>query len=498
MIKTPPEGDILTVDRAAQFLGVHQNTLRQWDKKGILKALRFGERKNRRYKKEDLEKFQNKGRAIDNGPVAATLPTILGNFTITTWHAEKGNEPAVLSTPHIDPELPVLVRIHSECMTGDALHSLRCDCGAQKDLALTEINTSKNGIFILLRQEGRGIGLYEKIKAYAIQEKGYDTFEANTLLGHEPDARDYQWVKKILDHFKVKKIRLLTNNPHKVSAVAALGINVVERVPLIAQPNIQNRDYIETKQKKFKHFFGEESNYFFQFSDIEYPSQVQEIGEWAKDKIHDPYLRICIGVSADEKTLSDELAIKNIAEIFTVTKHYAAFVPILHFTFRNSKNPVTTLDEIAKKLPFVEYIQLNDITSQYSQVLQKAVQHFLVDAPLSDETFHYIEDAKFVELIKNNKTFVCLDNSQGAGKAESFESYKKKIDRLLEKGISDIAVYGGFGPSKLKTYFQLKKYYKFNISIDAETHLKTKNRANNHLDIAKIKKYLAELLAGSN
>lgn len=493
MNKSFQETDILTVNQAANFLGVHQNTLRQWDKKGVLKALRFGQRKNRRYKKADLEQFQSKGKSTDTGPVQANLPTTLGNFVATTWQAGKGAEPIVLSTPHLDISVPILVRVHSECLTGDAFHSLRCDCGAQKDKALEEINKSQNGIFILLRQEGRGIGLYEKIKAYSIQEKGYDTFEANTMLGHAPDEREYYWVKKILDYFKVNKVRLLTNNPHKVSAIAALGINVVERVPLIAQPKMQNRDYIETKQKKFKHFFGEESNYFFQFSDTENSSQVEEIGEWIKDKIHDPYLRICVGVSADEDTLKNELALKNIASIFTVAKHYPAFVPVLHFTFKKSPHPLKTIEEITAKLPFVEYIQLNDITEHYTQVLEKAVQHFLVDVPLSDDTFYYIEDAKFIELIKNFKAFVCLDNSKGTGKQESFETYKAKIDTLLAKGINDIAVYGGFGPSKLNTYFQLKKYYKFNISIDAETHLKTKG----HLDLGKVKKYLSELLEGN-
>ncbi len=490
MSKNTQETDILTIEQAANFLGVHQNTLRQWDRKGILKAFRFGERKNRRYKKDDLEKFQNKGKSIDEGPIQANLPTALGNFIATTWHAEKGSEPLVLSTLNLNTDLPVLVRVHSECMTGDTFHSLRCDCGAQKDQALTEINDSGNGIFILLRQEGRGIGLYEKIKAYSIQEKGYDTFEANTLLGHAPDDRNYQWVKRILEHFKVRKVRLLTNNPHKVSALAGLGINVVERIPLIAQPKIENRDYIETKQKKFKHFFGEESNYFFQFSYAENPSQVEEIGEWSKGKIHDPYLRICVGVYADEDTLKDPLALKNIANIFTVTKHYPAFIPILHFSFKKSGNPIKSLDTIREKIPFVEYIQLNDIVDHYTQVLQKAVQHFLVDAPLSDETFHYINDDKFVSLIKNYKAFICLDNSHGTGKAESFEKYKGKIQELLEKGINDITIYGGFGPSKLKTYFQVRKYHKFNISIDAETHLKT----NGHLDVTKVKKYLSELL----
>lgn len=491
MKKNSTDKEYFSINEAAKFLGAHPNTLRQWDKKGILKPERFGERKNRRYHTSVLERFIKRQKdSHDEGPITAHLPTKFGDFIVNAWHEQKGAEPLVLSTPGLNTEIPVLLRVHSECMTGDVFHSLRCDCGAQKEKALKEITASGNGVFIMLRQEGRGIGLYEKIKSYALQEKGYDTFEANTLLGHEPDSREYKVVKKILTHFQIKNVRLLTNNPNKVSAIASLGINVLERVPLIAQTKIENRTYIETKQKKFKHFFGEESNYFYQFSYVENPHQVEEIGEWIKGKIHDPYLRICVGVYADEHVLEDELMCRNIADIFTRAKHYPSFVPVLHFSFKYSKNPIETIEKIRSTLSFVEYIQINDVEKNYTQILQKAVQHFLVDVPLSDSTFHYVNDKKFVDLIKNYKAFVCLDNSHGTGKQESFESYREKIGQLLDKGISDIALYGGFGAGKMRTYFALKEFYKFNISVDAETNLKTKN----HLDIDKVKKYLQELL----
>lgn len=185
--------------------------------------------------------------------LSAALPTTSGDFSITVYKEERGRETVVLTTPRVTAHIPPLVRIHSECLTGDTFGSLRCDCGPQKEASLHLIAESKNGIFIYLRQEGRGIGLFEKIKAYRLQEEGHDTYDANILLGHDADAREYSMAKKVLDDLGVTNIRLITNNPTKVSNMIKLGINVSERVPLIIQPNIHNKHYLETKKRKFGH-----------------------------------------------------------------------------------------------------------------------------------------------------------------------------------------------------------------------------------------------------
>ena len=423
--------------------------------------------------------------------VTATIPTKFGVFEFGVWNQSKGEEVVFLTTQNLDPKKSVLVRVHSECMTGDVFHSYRCDCGEQKDRALKLIQESGNGVFIYLRQEGRGIGLHEKIKAYTLQDNGYDTHEANIILGHKPDYREYSWAKKVLNHLGVDEIKLLTNNPSKVSEISRLGIKITERVPLVIESNLHNRRYFETKKQKFKHFFGkEESNYFYQFSYVSDPQQVEEVGLFLKDSKKDPLMKICIGVYGDNHILDDEKEIKNIEAIFKTASMYEGFVPILHFTFKFSTDPIKDLAKIREKMSYVKYIQLNDIENDHLKILQYANKFFLVDIPLSDNDFELVNNETFVREIIKHKAFVLLDNSHGTGIQESKSGIIKKINILLDKGISDIAIYGGFGPDSLNTYFALKEHYKINFSIDAETKLKT----NQKLDLEKVKHYLTQLI----
>lgn len=197
--------------------------------------------------------------------------TKYGSFNLRVYSDEFQKETLVLYTDDLDVSKPVLVRVHSECITGDMLESLHCDCGAQLRKSL-ELIKEQGGVIIYLRQEGRGIGLFEKMKAHKLQAEGYDTFEANVLLGHLPDARTYEIAKKALDDLKIEEIKLLTNNPSKVSEIAKHGISVVERVPIIVSPNKHNKYYLETKRKKFQHFTESKSNeYLYQFQ-VESPA----------------------------------------------------------------------------------------------------------------------------------------------------------------------------------------------------------------------------------
>ncbi len=154
---------------------------------------------------------------------------------------------------------PVLTRIHSECLTGDVFGSLRCDCGLQLDQALEQISTEGRGVLLYLRQEGRGIGLYNKIRAYALQDQGLDTVEANEHLGFPADARDYKVAAQMLEALNVKRLKLLTNNPKKLEALADYGLEVTERVPLVIPPSAENRDYLATKRRKLGHMLSPDS-----------------------------------------------------------------------------------------------------------------------------------------------------------------------------------------------------------------------------------------------
>lgn len=148
---------------------------------------------------------------------------------------------------------PVLARMHSECLTGDALFSQRCDCGAQLEGALQRIAVEGRGLVLYLRQEGRGIGLVNKIHAYRLQEQGADTVQANEQLGFAADLRSYQIAKPMLDHFGIRQVRLMTNNPRKIEALQKIGIAVVERVPLVLNRNPFNAGYLATKAAKLDH-----------------------------------------------------------------------------------------------------------------------------------------------------------------------------------------------------------------------------------------------------
>jgi len=176
----------------------------------------------------------------------ATLPTKYGEFLIQSFK-EDGLEHLVIFTKEM-PNIPT-IRIHSECLTGDALGSLKCDCGEQLEFALEYIN-KHGGMVIYLRQEGRGIGLFNKVNAYHLQDKGLDTVEANHQLGFEADMRDFKIVDKILDEFNINKINLLTNNPKKEFALKA---KVNKRIPIIITPNPHNQNYLKTKKEKLGH-----------------------------------------------------------------------------------------------------------------------------------------------------------------------------------------------------------------------------------------------------
>ena len=187
---------------------------------------------------------------------AAKLPTMLGEFTIHGFEdVVTGKEHVVLAMGDVGGDEPVLCRVHSECLTGDALFSLRCDCGPQLQFAMEKIATEGRGLILYLRQEGRGIGLLNKIKAYSLQDQGADTVEANVQLGFEPDGREYDVCKPMLAHFGVSRVRLMTNNPRKVDALVASGIDVVERVPIETGHNSHNESYLAVKVNKLGHLF---------------------------------------------------------------------------------------------------------------------------------------------------------------------------------------------------------------------------------------------------
>jgi len=186
------------------------------------------------------------------------LPMPWGTFTMVGFEdTETGKEHIAMVYGDVSGDAPVLARIHSECLTGDALFSLRCDCGFQLQEALKRIAENGRGVLLYLRQEGRGIGLLNKIKAYHLQDQGADTVEANEQLGFEADMRDYSMCEPMLEHLKIKAVNLMTNNPRKVAALEKYGVNVAQRVPLQVGKNRHNEEYLATKMDKLGHMMTE-------------------------------------------------------------------------------------------------------------------------------------------------------------------------------------------------------------------------------------------------
>jgi 3,4-dihydroxy 2-butanone 4-phosphate synthase/GTP cyclohydrolase II len=202
----------------------------------------------------DLIEYRRRTEKLIERTTTVRLPTAYGEFTAVAFREKlTGKHHVALVRGDVDGAENVLVRVHSECLTGDVFHSLRCDCGEQLEQALAQLATEERGVLLYMTQEGRGIGLLNKLKAYELQEAGLDTVEANLELGFPADAREYGIGNQILADLGLTTIRILTNNPKKLTGIEGFGLTVVEQLPIETEPNVENRLYLETKRAKLGH-----------------------------------------------------------------------------------------------------------------------------------------------------------------------------------------------------------------------------------------------------
>jgi 3,4-dihydroxy 2-butanone 4-phosphate synthase/GTP cyclohydrolase II len=204
---------------------------------------------------KDLIQYRMRTETLVRRAAETVLPTeSFGEFKLYIYENDVDNlEHVALVKGEINPDEPILVRVHSECLTGDVFGSRRCDCGSQLDKAMSMVAEEGRGVILYMQQEGRGIGLLNKIKAYALQDEGCDTVEANLKLGFKPDLRDYGIGAQILADLGVRKMRILTNNPKKIIGLEGYGLEVMEQVPIIIEPCATNIRYLRTKKEKLGH-----------------------------------------------------------------------------------------------------------------------------------------------------------------------------------------------------------------------------------------------------
>lgn len=426
--------------------------------------------------------------------VSMPIPTKYGDFVLWVWKGGRGQEPLALTTPSLDPTKEIMLRIHSECLTGDLFGSFTCDCGPQKEEALKQIGKHGNGIFIYHRQEGRNMGLFKKIQAYNLMQNGVDTHEANIMLSGNPDAREYSDVVEILNillETHKSKIILLSNNPYKRLILERDGYSISLRSLRVGE-TIYNSEYIQTKEYKFSHYSGRYKPYVgitIYRSDLKNKQVVELIRSY---KLIGRGQKLFLGVAlfSEKGDLRDSTFIEELNAFANSLGEIQGLSIVLHMTYDARRQFYRDLQIFLKELDFRYSLQFrleenkDLIKIDLDLIDALRVDNFIFQIKTSQ--YNLLEEQKFVEYFRMSNHYLLLDDSFGSGIEEKIEVTHTKIHSVIKKGISHIAIAGGYSSSRLINLRNLEDYFKFPLSVDAESRLRT----NNELDIGEVKRYL--------
>ena len=425
------------------------------------------------------------------------LPTKFGTFRLWVWNGDRGREPVALSTLRLDPKKEVLVRVHSECLTGDVFGSQTCDCGPQKELALQKIHQNGNGIFIYHRQEGRNMGLFKKVQAYNLMQDGADTHEANLKLVGHPDSRDYDDVLAVLGNVlsgHKSGIRLLTNNPYKVLFLERHGYSVFSE-PLQIGATPHNAAYTESKTRKFLHNsvgFGPYVSVTLHRAGLKVASGICKVVE-ALDRNHkNRKLFFGVAVFPEAGDLLDESLIEEIQTFYHQVAEHNGISLVLHMNYPLMRQTQRQLTRFLSLLTIPYSLQFRVPKNEVEKIrvdvdFLDALHGEYVIFQMRERDSYLLDQSSFTNYFAHPNKFLLADESWGTGTSKDLSQTKEKLLTLVSRGLSRLAVAGGYDASRLNHVHELEDYFKIPISVDAESKLCT----NGAIDLSKVQAYLS-------
>ena len=425
------------------------------------------------------------------------MPTRFGVFSLHVWAGERGRELVALATPMLDPSREVMVRIHSECLTGDTFHSLTCDCGPQKDSALRKIEEHGNGIFIYHRQEGRNTGLFKKIQSYNLMQQGMDTHEALIQVAGHPDPREYSdalTAMKYLLGERTCSIRLLTNNPYKALFLERHGYAVVIE-PLRTDISIHSAAYVQAKAEKFLHNSVGSAPYTsvtLARADLKDVPRIMNGFSHIKPLQSGRHLFVGVSLYPDEKDLKNQNLIERLQALHRAVSIIQNFHFVLHMYYPLTRKQQRSLMSFLSKLNFDYSLQFRlpnkmEHGTRVDVDLLDSFHAIHVIFQLKSEHFYLLEQRSFADYFSSPNKYILLDESFGSGTKATLADTHESVLKLISRGLSRISVAGGYDGSNVLEIHALEDYFKIPISVDAESKLRTEGQ----LDPVKVQNYLS-------